>query len=336
MALNATLLAFVALAISGPTALAAAQTPPAYEADAAPGPFTPEAHEGVWIDTARQDRAVPYRLTLGADNPDPAPVIVFSHGLGGSVTAAEFLARHLASHGYGVVNIQHPGSDIDAAWDVGLFELLRVVREEPGRTRARFQDVPFAIDQIEAMAGEGPFAGRLDPQRLGMAGHSFGAITTQAMMGQAMGGRAVFAEPRFDAAIAYSPAPARGVPTQERAFRDLRGPFFHVTGTQDETAYRDFEPIARRQPFDAAPANGQYLLILKEANHSTFTGVHNREDPDYTDGEYRRDLDILRIATRAFWDAHLKADPAARAFLDAGGLARALDEGDVFEAKLSN
>ena len=80
----------------------------------------------------------------------------------------------------------------------------------------RAKDVPAALDQLErwnATPGH-PLAGRLDGKRIGMAGHSFGAVTTQAVSGQvALGGAVSWTDPRIRAAIALSPSlPRRGDP----------------------------------------------------------------------------------------------------------------------------
>ena len=67
-----------------------------------------------WVDTARQ-RHVPVKIYLPEKGAGPFPVIVFSHGLGGSREAYEYLGRHWASYGYVIAHIQHEGSD-DQVW----------------------------------------------------------------------------------------------------------------------------------------------------------------------------------------------------------------------------
>ena len=49
-----------------------------------------------------------------ATNAAPCPVIIFSHGLGGSRDGYEYLGRHWASHGYVSVHSTHIGSDTSA------------------------------------------------------------------------------------------------------------------------------------------------------------------------------------------------------------------------------
>ncbi|MBK6704979.1 MAG: hypothetical protein IPG56_15305 [Caulobacteraceae bacterium] len=154
---------------------------------------------GEWRDPAR-DRVVPYKLYL-PEARTPAPVIIFSHGLGGSREAAGYLLEHLAANGFAAVAIQHPGSDESLLHDAGD------PSGRPARPRlgagmssaaavARFGDVRFAIDRLEAENQSGRFAGRFDLSRLGMSGHSYGALTTLVAVGQRPAGGARQCVPR--------------------------------------------------------------------------------------------------------------------------------------------
>lgn len=67
-----------------------------------------------WVDQARH-RPVPARIYYPQDGAGPFPVIIFSHGLGGSREGYEYLDRFWASPGYVSVHIQHSGSD-PAVW----------------------------------------------------------------------------------------------------------------------------------------------------------------------------------------------------------------------------
>ena len=76
-----------------------------------------------WTDAARE-RAVPARLYL----PDraangPVPLIVFSHGIGGSRMGYTYLGRFWASQGYASLHLQHVGSD-RGVWQGNLFGVV--------------------------------------------------------------------------------------------------------------------------------------------------------------------------------------------------------------------
>ncbi|MEO0017875.1 MAG: hypothetical protein RLZZ522_1158, partial [Verrucomicrobiota bacterium] len=63
---------------------------------------------------AKRAREIPLRVYLPAATA-PAPVVLFSHGLGGSREGSSFLGQHWAARGYVAVFLQHPGSD-EAIW----------------------------------------------------------------------------------------------------------------------------------------------------------------------------------------------------------------------------
>jgi predicted dienelactone hydrolase len=253
--------------------------------------------------------------------------VVFSHGLGGSRDGAEYLGRHLASHRYAAIHVQHRGSDIEI-WKEGVQAALRNARENLQAALDRFRDIQFTVDQIEAMNAEGPFSGRFDLERMGISGHSYGAITTLVAAGQSRGAFGHrLAEARFKAALAFSPSPPRnGSPAE--AFADMLMPIFHVTGTADGDPYGELKPIDRQIPFRAIGDVDQYLLVLEDAVHMTFSG----RDAGYT--KLPRHHDLVRMASLAFWDAYLREDATAKRWLAGGGFATALGEDGDFETKL--
>ena len=67
-----------------------------------------------WHDSAR-DRHVPAKIYFPKEGAGPFPVVIFSHGLGGSREGYEYLGRHWAGCGYVSVHLQHIGSD-DSVW----------------------------------------------------------------------------------------------------------------------------------------------------------------------------------------------------------------------------
>jgi predicted dienelactone hydrolase len=76
---------------------------------AMPGPDRFSVSAAEWRDAAR-DRVVPVKIYAPEGN-GLFPVLLFSHGLGGSRDAGGESAEHWASHGYLVLALQHPGSD---------------------------------------------------------------------------------------------------------------------------------------------------------------------------------------------------------------------------------
>ncbi len=64
-------------------------------------------------DTGRQ-RQIPILVYLPSGT-NAAPVVLFSHGLGGNRQGSRYLGEHWAERGYAAVFLQHPGSD-DSVW----------------------------------------------------------------------------------------------------------------------------------------------------------------------------------------------------------------------------
>ena len=86
-----------ASALGVPGIALAADTNALYKS--APGPFAVETVRYDWHD-AKRDRDVPVKIYYPKSGEGPFPVIVFSHGLGGSREGYAYLGDHWASHGY--------------------------------------------------------------------------------------------------------------------------------------------------------------------------------------------------------------------------------------------
>src|ERR1700722_1072373 len=78
------------------------------------GPFAVQTVRYDWHDSKR-DRDIPVKIYFPKTGEGPFPVIIFSHGLGGSREGYAYLGNHWASHGYISVHVQHLGSD-SAVW----------------------------------------------------------------------------------------------------------------------------------------------------------------------------------------------------------------------------
>ena len=61
------------------------------------------------VHDAKRSRDIPIRVYLPAGS-EPAPVVLFSHGLGGSRAGCAYLGEHRAAHRYVAEVLQHPGS----------------------------------------------------------------------------------------------------------------------------------------------------------------------------------------------------------------------------------
>jgi predicted dienelactone hydrolase len=229
-----------------------------------------------WIDSTRK-RTVPVRIyLLDAEQSKTCPIVLLSHGLGGSRDGFTYLGEYWSQHGYVVIAMQHPGSDTAAIRrraDGKTVAELQIEAMSTKNAQARVADVKFVLDELERRATtDEKLKGRLDLDKIAIGGHSFGAHTTLSAIG-----RAPFEpEPRIKSAIAMSPSLPVNVANPAAVLRQIKVPVLHLTGTEDGSPVRrDMKPSERRIPFDNINAPGQYLVIFKEGNHMLFSG-HTR------------------------------------------------------------
>ena len=292
----------------------------------AAGPIT--LCEGVWLDGLR-DRAVPVRIRMPAGS-GKVGVILFSHGLGGSLDAGSIWAHAWAEAGFAVVNLQHPGTDSAIFGKPGFKSALN-----GEQLVARARDVQFVIGELGRRVLEGQCdLTRIDQERIGVAGHSFGAQTVQAIAGQSlpMAVEPPLHDPRVRAAIGLSPSPPL-TGSAEAAFATIRIPFLSITGTADAVPFvTPITALQRQQPFRLMPPGDKYLLVLKGGTHEMFAGQPFRTMLNGEPSPHIRDAVIE--ATLAFWRATLDRNAAALLWLQSPtGLRAVLDEGDVFESR---
>jgi predicted dienelactone hydrolase len=266
-------------------------------------------------------------------------VILFSHGLGGSRENNPYLGKHWSARGYAVVVVQHPGSDESVWKDKPVLERAASMKQAAGLQNflLRVADVPAVLDQLERWNGESGHAlrGRLDFAHVGMSGHSFGAVTTQAVSGQSLpAGGARFTDPRIKAALPMSPSvPAAG--NVEKAFGGVRIPWLLMTGTKDVARIGGMtlgasDVAARLGVYPALPPGDKYELVLKDAEHGAFG---ERALPGEGSGRNPNHHRAILALSTAFWDAFLKGDAAAKSWLNGDGPRGVLEKDDRWQRK---
>jgi len=98
------------------------------------------------------------------------PLVVLSHGRGGSFVVHHDTAEQLADAGFVVASLDHPG---DTTLDKSLFHDLSIYRQRP-------LDVKRVIDYL---IGASPLATTIDPNRIGIYGFSRGGYTALVAIG---------------------------------------------------------------------------------------------------------------------------------------------------------
>ena len=236
-----------------------------------------------WKDVAR-NRDVPVRLYLpdiAATSTAPVPLIVFSHGLGGSRNGYQYLGRFWASQGYASLHVQHIGSD-NSLWrgnPLGLTMRLASAAQD-SEAMARAKDVSFALTELLAMPS---MAGRLDANRIVAAGHSYGANTTMLLSGALVPGKGEngqalsLRDPRIKAAMILSAPPFYGYGNPAAILGGIALPTLHITATGDDILVpgygSGFED--RVNVFNAMGDARKILVVFTGGSHSIFTDRSN-------------------------------------------------------------
>lgn len=105
-----------------------------------------------------------------AAGPARFPLILLSHGTGGTAQSLAWFATALAARGYIVAGVNHPGNTATAPYTVQGFSLWW----------ERARDLSSALD---ALLADAQFGGRIDPRRIGAAGFSLGGYTVIELAG---------------------------------------------------------------------------------------------------------------------------------------------------------
>jgi predicted dienelactone hydrolase len=288
-----------------------------------------------WND-ARRTRDIPVKIYLPKSGSPPYPVVIFSHGLGGSRDAAEYLGEAWSEHGYVGVFIQHPGSD-SAVWQSSLGSgreaMMRSMKAAANAKNlvARVDDVKFTLDQLDKRSKTDPvLKGQLDLNKIALAGHSFGAGTTLAVAGQNFGdGKINGTDSRIKAAIYLCPPVGGGKIAPDRSYGSIKIPGLLLTGTEDNSPIGNTTAAERRIPFDGMKAPHQYLINFVGADHAVFGGRSFRSAKQGDDDFHKM---IIEVTTK-FLDSNLKGDASASRWLDSSAAKAYLGKMATLERK---
>ena len=297
----------------------------------APSPVAHAQQHAFVLHDAKREKDLPIRVLYPDQFQQDGPVatIIFSHGAGGSGDYYNPLAQHWASHGYIVILPTHSDS-IGRLTKDGVRDLFNTNREGERRRRGsarglidltdwanRPRDISFIIDSTDLIEQQVPaIEGRIDPDRIGVGGHSFGAFTAQLIGGTDPLGPGDFTDPRSRCELLISPQGLGGLLT-ERSWKGFTGPALTITGDNDEG--RNGEPANpwRRDPYDHSPPDTHTLLWIDDAYHN-FGGISGRILPGPDQGPANpQHVELVQRATLAFWNHHLRnASDDTDAFAD--------------------
>ncbi len=130
----------------------------------------------------KRQRQIPLDVYFSNTASVNKPIIVFSHGFGSVRTDLRYLAEHLASHGYVVAALEHPGSNETALKAVNKGKKQLVAPQE---FLDRPKDVSFIVDELEKLnqTANNSLQGKLATNNVMVVGYSFGGGTALALAG---------------------------------------------------------------------------------------------------------------------------------------------------------
>jgi predicted dienelactone hydrolase len=278
---------------------------------------------GNLLDVNRNDRKVPIKIHLPIQK-GKYPLVILSHGGGGHWDANFAQAKNLASHGYVVACPEHVGSNKDVLKKNFQFKKnLVAMTRDADEVLTRPKDISFAIDHILATPA---LRASVDPDRIGMMGHSFGAYTTLTIcgarpaldwltptVGSGNGLGPNLRDKRVKCGVALSPQGPGEPFFLASSFRSIATPLLGISGSDDQTQGPD--PEVRKQGFALWPSQDKFLIWIANADHNAFSDSTGTGSV-MLKSKSRNDVQPLsREATYLFFDAYLKADRNAKAKL---------------------
>lgn len=292
----------------------------------AAGPFAIAQSTNITLRDEARAKDLPVRVTL-PEGEGPFPVVLFSHGLLGSRDNYRPLASHWASHGYAVIQPTHEDS---------LKETRSAsLDERTGEWRSRAGDMLFLLDQFAEIASKVKVdAKAFDARRICVAGHSFGAHTSILLAGAnirtGLARREKLTDPRISCAIWLSPQ-GTGFLLDAEAFGAVTMPLLALTGSEDTSPVQPtLKASDRRRGFDLVAGDGNTWLVWVEGLYHGMGGIAaggDGRDARYqgSGGPNEAHVRIVKAATTAFLDGHLRDSADARAWLTGPGLAAMSD-----------
>lgn len=235
--------------------------------DPAPGPAIPLVVLYPTDAPAGPARLGPYAIDVAMDAPPAAgrhPLVLVSHGSGGSHLAYRDLAAHLARAGHVVALVEHPGNSRND----------NTLVDTDANLAARPRHLRLVVDALAADATLGP---HVAADAVAIVGHSMGGYTALAAAGarptafarETADGRAravpVTPDDRVRALVLLAPAtPWYMAPG---ALRDVRVPILMLTAEHDPHTPEGHAEIVRRGLPPDAPLEHR---VVPNAGHFSF------------------------------------------------------------------
>ncbi len=277
----------------------------------------------------------------------PAPVIVVAPGLNSDIGAFGYVAKHLASHGFGIIAIDFPQTDAQRIWQelAGLDTIPK-----PNAWLQQPLDVTSVLNAVELkVKSDAAWKGKLDLTNVGMLGQSLGGYTSLGIGGSQTAWSNVtkacqtLADPyqlTFNPALIWQCRGVNGIPPIEnmqderikaviavnpvtnpifdqQSMGSMKTPLMMISGSADIFAPAIPEQI---RPFTWLTQSDKYLVLINNSTHLSFLEGTN-DLPAIIVGP-APDLahKYLQVLSLAFFNTYLNNQTEFKAYLEPSAL----------------
>ena len=280
-----------------------------------------------------RNREIPLKIYYPQED-GSFPLIIFSHGAGGSKDSFAYLSRFWASCGYVCIHPTHLGSDLSVLQKIGLQALLEITND-PELYSQRPQDISFIIDSLDELEQQVPqLKGKINHAVIGVSGHSYGAYTTMLLAGavidMAAGDEESFQDDRIGGFLGISPQGTNRLGLNKHSWDKINNPMMMVSGSKDQ-GWEGKPASWRLEAFNYMPPGDKYHLLIEGANHFSFDlqakiakniaprmnqGKNTLREKKISEFDQNSRIKIyLKSASIAFWDAYLKFKTPGKEYL---------------------
>jgi predicted dienelactone hydrolase len=276
------------------------------------------------------------------------PLIVISPGFGADKSNFSYLGEHLASYGFAVAILNHPGSDRQNLQNFLAGTTRELVEAEELINRP--QDITYLLDELQRQEQSNPSSlGTLNLEQVGVIGHSLGAYAGLTLAGakpnikglqqHCPGDRTTISfdwfnpsqqlqclasqlsshenyqlsDNRIKAIFAINPIGSSIF--GEAELNKLQIPVAFVAGSNDIIAPPLLEQI---EPFSWLGSHDKYLLLINQGSHTyDSSNTFSRLVSSTSDESFNPHLarEYFQAMSLAFMKTHLVNSPQYRSFL---------------------
>jgi predicted dienelactone hydrolase len=290
-----------------------------------PGPYTVSEVEDLVLHDAKRGKDLHVRVFY-PNEAAKSPVIVFSHGAGGSQSCCDGLTRHWATYGYVTIQPTHDDSAVrrrnQGEENIRFMQAVRDALKRPSLWESRPRDISYVLDALPSLENRVPgLSGKMDAERIGVGGHSMGSYTTEAIAGALVdlpghAGRN-FADSRVKAVLCLSPQGPGQFGLNEHSFDQIALPYMGMTGSLDSLGLVA-SPAWHKIPYERSQPGDKYHVFIDGANHMSFITPRTALPSHAKQGGAI--FDYTNSVALAFWDAYLKGDARAKEYLESSAL----------------